>query len=255
MRLAARWGLRGLAPLARGGTGAALFANDRVVLKLALPGQAVRAEADALAGFDGDGTARLLDHDAAEGALLIERLSPGTPLTTLPDDAATRIAGLLMARLRRPVPQGALLADAHGWGRILLRTGPALPRADLHRAAALFRDLAAAAPAPVLLHGDLHHGNILADGRGWRAIDPHGARGDPAFEAACLLRNPPGAAAVARNAARRTAILAETAGLDPQRIAGWGYAGAVVAACWALEDGEDPAPWQVAIEALRPYAP
>jgi streptomycin 6-kinase len=229
-----------------------------VVLKLALPGLAVRAEADALAGLAGPGTVALLAADPAEGALLLRRLLPGTPLSALDDDdTATRIAGRLFAGLRRPVPPGALLAEAHGWARILHRAREEawpLPRPVLDRAAALFLDLAASAPAPVLLHGDLHHGNILRHGEAWMAIDPRGAHGDPAFEAAALLRNPPGAPDVARNAARRVAILAETAGLDAQRVAGWGYAAAVLAACWAIEDGEDASPWSMAIAALDPLA-
>lgn len=224
------------------------------MLKLTLPGQAVQAEADALAGFGGVGAARLLAADPAEGALLLERLRPGTPLSALADDdAATRIAGGLIARLRRPVPEGALLGQAAGWVRLLDRARAEawpLDPAMLDRAAGLFRDLAAA--APVLLHGDLHHGNILRDGAGWRAIDPRGLAGDPAFEAAALLRNPPGAAAVAQNGARRIAILAETTGLDARRIAAWGYAAAVLAACWALEDAEDASPWSMAAEALAP---
>jgi streptomycin 6-kinase len=231
------------------------------VLKLALPGQAVRAEADALAGFAGRGAARLLAADPDEGALLLERLVPGTPLATLAardDDAATRAAGGVITALRRPAPPAALLADAAGWVRLLDRALAAswpLPRPMLGRAAALFRDLDASAPpeAPVLLHGDLHHGNILAGGQGgaWRAVDPRGLRGDPAFEAAALLRNPPGSPLVAR-APRRIALLAEATGLDRARIAGWGYASAVLAACWAIEDGEDAAPWTAAAEVIAP---
>lgn len=247
-------------PLGQGGTGARLYAAAApagpAVLKLTLPGQAVQAEADALAGFGGDSAARLLAADPAEGALLLERLRPGTPLADLADDdAATRIAGGLIALLRRPVPEGALLGQAAGWVRLLDRARTEawpLDPAMLDRAAGLFRDLAAAAPAPVLLHGDLHHGNILRDGAGWRAIDPRGLAGDPAFEAAALLRNPPGAAVVAQNAARRIAILAETTGLDARRIAAWGYAAAMLAACWALEDAEDASPWSMAAEALAP---
>jgi streptomycin 6-kinase len=276
------------------------------VLKLALPGQAVRAEADALAGFAGRGAARLLAADPAQGALLLERLRPGTPLAALAardDDAATRAAGGVIAALRRPAPPGALLAEAAGWVRLLDRARAAawpLPRPMLDRAAGLFRDLGdSAPPVPALLHGDLHHGNLLADGvrGGWRAVDPRGLRGDPAFEAAALLRNPPGSALLARaprriailadganawravdprgllgdpafeaaaalrnppgsalvaRAPRRIAILAETAGLDPARVAGWGYAAAVLAAGWAIEDGEDAAPWTAAAEAIAP---
>jgi len=223
------------------------------VLKLTLPGQAVRAEADALSGFAGRGATRLFAADPEQGALLLERLQPGTPLLALAeDDVATRIAGGVIAALRCPAPPGALLAEAAGWVRLLdraRRDAWPLPRSALDRGVALFRDLAGSAPEPILLHGDLHHGNILADGIGWRAVDPRGLRGDPAFETAALLRNPPGSPLVAR-APRRLAILAEMTGLDPARMAGWGYAAAVLAACWAWEDGEDPSPWLAAAEAL-----
>lgn len=257
--LAARWGLRNLAPLARGGTGARLFTAEApagpAVLKLSLPGQAVQAEADALAGFAGEGAARLLAAAPEEGALLLQPLSPGTPLRMLAerdDDAATLAAAQVMQALRRPPPAGALLGEAAGWVRLLDRAiaeAWPLPRPMLDRAAGLFRDLAADAPSPVLLHGDLHHDNILSDGTRWCAIDPRGLAGDPAFEAAALLRNPPGSPLITR-AARRIAILAEATGLDRRRIAGWGYAAAMLAAAWAVEDGEGTAPWLSAAEAL-----
>lgn len=41
-----------------------------------------------------------------------------------------------------------------------------------------------------VLHGDLHHDNILLGERGWLAIDPKGLLGDPGFDAANLFYNP-----------------------------------------------------------------
>ncbi|GGG25829.1 hypothetical protein GCM10010964_12220 [Caldovatus sediminis] len=257
----ARWSLVLEGPLATGETAARTFAVRRAdgaaaVLKLAPPGQALEAEATALAAFAGRGAARLLAADLPAGALLIERLSPGTALRHLAardDDAATLAAAGVMAALRRPPPPGAVLAEAAGWVRALDRAleapGP-LPRPMLARAARLMRELAAGAPPPVLLHGDLHAGNILRDGAaGWRAVDPKGLIGDPAFEAAAFLRDPPGPAA---RAARRVALLAEATGLPRERIAAWGYAGAALAAAWAVEDGSDPARWCAAAEAMAP---
>jgi streptomycin 6-kinase len=126
-----------------------------------------------------------------------------------------------------------------------------LPAAMLDRAAGVLHDLATDSQPAVLLHGDLHHQNILRDGEDWVAVDPKGLLGEPAAEAACLLRNPADPALLAR-AARRAAIIAEVAGLDRLRVLAWGYAGAVIAACWAVEDGTDPAPWLAAAEALTP---
>ncbi|MBW8268538.1 aminoglycoside phosphotransferase family protein [Caldovatus aquaticus] len=261
---AARWSLAIEGPLAAGETAAQLFAVRRpdgapAVLKLAPPGQGLEAEAAALAGFAGRGAARLLAADPGLGALLLERLEPGTPLRRLAardPDAAILAAASVMRALRRPPPAGAVLTDAAGWVRALERArdapGP-LPRAMLARAAALMRALAASAPPPVLLHGDLHAGNILSDGaQGWRAVDPKGLIGDPAFEAAAFLRDPPGPAPAAADMARRIALLAEAAGLSRERTAGWGYAGAALAAAWAVEDGSDPAPWCAVAAAIAP---
>jgi streptomycin 6-kinase len=43
----------------------------------------------------------------------------------------------------------------------------------------------------VVLHGDLHHGNILDFGtRGWLAIDPKGLLGERGFDYANIFTNP-----------------------------------------------------------------
>jgi streptomycin 6-kinase len=257
--LAAAWALRPGAVLAERPAARLLAVTlddgTAAVLKLAPPGQAVAAEAAALAAMRGRGMAPLLAADAARGALLLARARPGTALLDLArrdDDAATRIAARLIATLPGPVPPEGLFAEAAGWGRAL--AAPGLPPALADRAAGLLRDLAASAPPPRLLHGDLHHGNILAHGTGWLAVDPKGLLGEPAAEAACLLRNPADPALLAR-APRRAAIIAEVAALPRARVLAWGYAGAVIAAGWALEDGAAPAPWLAAAEALAPHLP
>ena len=55
----------------------------------------------------------------------------------------------------------------------------------------LIADLLASGGEPLLLHGDLHQGNILAAGRApWLAIDPKGVVGEATYETAALLHNP-----------------------------------------------------------------
>lgn len=220
-------------------------------LKLAPPGQGLEAEIAALRAFAPDTVAALRRAEARQGALLLAR--GGAPLSTLADDdAATRAAAALMARLPCAPPAGALFAEAAGWGRAL-RPG-LIPEAMRDRAAGVLRDLVASAGPARLLHGDLHGGNILAFGGGWRAVDPKGLLGDPVAEAACWLRNPADPDRLVR-AARRAEIIAEVTGWERARVAAWGYAGAVIAACWAVEDGRDPAPFLAAAEALAPPLP
>ena len=228
-----------------------------VVLKVGFPGPELLAEIAALRLYDGHGIARLLDADPGRGALLLERLTPGTPLLELADDAAaTAIAAGVMRELWRPVPPGHPFRSVADWAAGLAKlrphfggtTGP-FPARLVEEAEALFAALLASQAPPVLLHGDLHHENILrATRRPWLALDPKGIVGEPAYEVGALLRNPlpqllawpqPG-----RVMARRVDQLAAELGFDRARVRGWGLAQAVLSAWWTVEDhghGWEPA--------------
>jgi streptomycin 6-kinase len=257
-RVAASWGLR-LGPVLADTTASRLVAaadaiRREMVLKLAPPGQGVEAEIAALRAMQGRGAVTLYRADLAEGALLMARAMPGTKLRDIAmvdDDAATRAAARLIAGLPMAPPAEGTFATALGWGRALAAGAGHLPPAMLDRAAGLLRELAGDAPPACLLHGDLHHENILLQEESWIAVDPKGVLGERAAEAACLLRNPADPMLLSRGG-RRAAIIAETAGLDRARILAWAYAGAVIAACWAVEDGTPPGLWLTAEAALRP---
>ena len=216
-RVAAAWRLTLGAVVADGPASRLVAVRDRpLALKLSPPGQGIEAEIAALRAMAGRGVVALHRADAAEGAMLLARAMPGIRLLDLArrdDDAATRIAAELIAALPGAPPAGMPFAEAAGWGRALVAGTGRLDPGLLDRAACELRDLVASAPAPLLLHGDLHHANILRDGDRWAAVDPKGLLGERAAEAACLLRNPADAALLAR-APRRAAIIAETAGLD-----------------------------------------
>jgi streptomycin 6-kinase len=266
VEVARDWGLV-LGPVLPGSTqgvvhGATLADGTAAVLKLEKPGQGAEAQAEALAAWSGDGAARLLRFDEAGGALLIERLIPGTPLVRLceegRDDDATAVLAALMLRLHRPAPTDAVFADAHGWIRAIEACRD--PRLDTRlrdRALGLYRDLNASARPAVLLHGDLHHRNVLSDGAGWRAIDPFGATGEPAFDTGTLLTNPvswlPRQHDLAAIQRRRVALLAERLGEERARVAAWGFVVGVLKTVWDLEDGTgDGRQWRAATEALVP---
>jgi streptomycin 6-kinase len=126
------------------------------------------------------------------------------------------------------------------------------------RAGALFAELAASQGERRLLHGDLHHGNVLWDDRrGWLAIDPKGVVGEPAYEFGAALRNPDAAPTLVASPAvarRRSHIIADRLGLDRRRVLAWGFAQAVLAAVWAREGGDAP-DWALAAAlALRDAA-
>jgi streptomycin 6-kinase len=227
------------------------------VLKVGL-GDLLR-EAAALAACEGRGAVRLLRQ--GDGALLLGRADPGTPATDLLPDGdvrATAAAVEVLRLLHTAAPSDelpSLTTTLRAFGAHLAGdTGDRLvPRALVERAAALARELRVGAPPDVLLHGDLHHDNLLRHGDGWLAIDPHGAVGDPGYDAGAWLYNPPRLAAerVVALVPRRVEQLADGLGLDVDRVVAWGFVKAVLSAVWtALDTGQAPADTTLDVAAL-----
>jgi len=220
------------------------------VLKLSFPGdKEFLTEAAALAVFGGRGICGLLELDPARGAMLLERLHPGAPLTTIEDDEeATALAAGVMKNLRCPAPPDHEFPTVSDWSRGFERlrrrfgggTGP-MPEGLVGEAETLFAELLLSEGDGFLLHGDLHHENILsAGGWSWLAIDPKGVVGEAAYEAAALLHNPVGALDGPDPKGlleRRLDVLSGELGIDRGRVRAWGLAQAVLAAYWGLEDG------------------
>jgi streptomycin 6-kinase len=229
-----------------------------VVLKLGVPSPELLTEIDALRLFDGRGSVRLLDADPEWGVLLLERLRPGASLAGEEDDRrATSIAARVMRRLWRPVPARHSFPTVETWGRGLERlrarfeggTGP-FPRDLVEAAEVLFRELAGSMGELVVLHGDLHHGNILsAERESWLSLDPKGVIGEPAYECGALLRNPMpdllDRPHPERILARRVDELVETLQCDRDRLVGWGVAQAVLSAWWDYEDEGGAWDWSI----------
>ena len=216
------------------------------VLKVSRHGESGN-EIAALQLWAGDGACRLLEADPAIGALLVEQLQPGTMLATVAeadDDAATAIAAELLQRLWRPAPANHGLRSLESWCGAFERNRDALtrgtggfPSALFLRADALRRDLLASTGTQTVLHGDLHHFNILrAERAEWLAIDPKGLVGDRCFDICQFLRNPyPDTPGVAVNRRRLDRFCADL-GLDRERVKAWCFVHAVLDACWDFED-------------------
>jgi streptomycin 6-kinase len=195
-------------------------------------------ELDAVEWFSGHGGVEVLALDRERGALLMERVFPGAELRELAledDEAATEIAAGVMERLWLPAPATTRLPTVGDWGEESL-TG---------HDAAVFSELCDSSGAPVVLHGDLHHENILRSGEGWVAIDPAGVIGEREYEIGALMHNPwPGLLDLPRPGrilARRLDLLAERLGFDRDRLAAWAWVIAKLSAAWCVDDREDPA--------------
>lgn len=246
-----RWSIRVLPPfpaLSYNYAAPAILADGTpAVLKAGVPDLTLRNEIAALRLYDGDGMCRLYEADPAGCAFLIERHLPGTMLSELAakdDEAATRIGARAMKRLWRPAPPGHSFETLAGWAEGLDRlraefgggAGPFAPRL-VERAERSYAELSAEG-APMLLHGDFHHYNVLAAEREpWLAIDPKGLVGAPCYEVGAFIYNalPESRADMRRVVARRVDVLAEELGFARAQVIGWGLFQAVLSAWWTYE--------------------
>jgi streptomycin 6-kinase len=240
---AERWSLRLGAAFARSQVSLALAAERAdgtpVVLKVQYPHRECAHEAEALRVWDGDGAVRLLAHDPARHALLLERCLPGSPLSERPPDEALEVLIGLLPRLWKAAgdPFPRLEDEAARWRRHLPerwgRAGRPVPRPLLDEALAALEELPVSPPEQVLVHQDLHGENVLRAGREpWLVIDPKPLVGERAFAVAPVVRSPElghGESAVRGRLARLVSDL----DLDPERARRWSLAQTLA---WAFGD-------------------
>lgn len=201
---------------------------------------------EVLSAFGGRGVVRVLEY--VEGAVLLERLEPGTPLAELAcrggDDEATEILAGIIGSMAPGEPPAACptVADlGRGFTQYLASEDAQIPSSTVRRAANVHAELCASQRSTRLLHGDLQHYNIVRDReRGWLAIDPKGVIGELEYEIGAALRNPyerPDVFADATTIENRLAVLSSRLSLDVGRITRWAYAQAVLSMIWGVEDG------------------
>jgi streptomycin 6-kinase len=213
------------------------------MLKIALEAEERRGPI-LMVWWAGQGAAPVWAHEG--DALLLERATGPGSLTTLVhegrDDEATRIICAVAARLH--APRGSSppsLLPLTQWFEAL---APVAAREGglLARAAAVASELLQSPQEVGVLHGDLHHANVLDfSPRGWLAIDPKRLQGERGFDFANILFNPDLETATAPGRlARQASVAAEAAGLDRRRLLQWGLAFAGLSAAWFIEDGVTP---------------
>ena len=222
--------------------------GQRAVLKAFKPGSNEAPGARYLALHKGLGAVRVLESD--DDAVLIERIAPGTCLSEMSaagrDDEASHIVCDTIEKLQLSrVSAAGWPGHAEHLEQFDLRPAvPPLTSQIAARARAMFVELDASEQQRVLLHGDLHHGNILLDGaRGWLAIDPKGEAGELAYELAAALRQPlesPQIFLTPAQTDRRVRIYCERLGVERKRVLGWCFARNCSAALWYADHVAEP---------------
>lgn len=221
-----------------------LQGDNAIILKLGLDHEALNRESFALKCFAGYGVVKVLAED--KSMLLLERAVPGASLKRyFPDreQESIEIACSVMKKLHQAnIPATHNFPHIKDWLAALDKGWP-IPEGYLKKAKKLRDQLLQTSEADVLLHGDLHHDNILQTTNNWVVIDPKGVIGEPAYEVAAFIRNPmpellnrTDALNVMHNRVTRFSELLE---LPECRIIDWCFVQAVLAWVWVLEDSCD----------------
>lgn len=214
---------------------AMLVDGTPVAIKIPVPGSTKEGrEARVLEAAEGRGYAKLLRHDPASGALLLERLGPQLAQLNLTMEAQIEI---ICATLRNTwtMPSrdldlltGAQKADVLAGDIHRIRAAHPGACSDHVAAVALrFCDARRAAYDPanaVIAHGDAHAWNLLSDNKGgFKFVDPDGLFIERAHDLSISMREwseelKPDILAEGHE---RCASLSRLTGVDPQAIWQW----------------------------------
>ncbi len=176
----------------------ALFSNGKTaVLKIGLPLRDVEiyGEAAYLKALDGQGSAKLFEFDYDRQAALLERVVPGANLQSVckkDQSEAVLITIAVLKRILRPVPaEVGDFISLDGWFDGLKRAGGTkFPPDYAERALEYYEELSKDTKNIFLLHGDIHHDNILSATREpFLVIDPKGMIGHVGYDIGVFLNN------------------------------------------------------------------
>ena len=217
--------------------------GDDVVLKVGRWHEEAEHEAAALRSWDGHGAVRCLRDERLGDTLLflLERCRPGTPLRERPTDEQDAVIAAVARRMRTTRLTGVALRPLRdltcSWADETLERAEYLPAGVdpglVRESVAVLRELPYAAPESdiVLLHTDLHAGNVLAAEREpWLVIDPKPYVGDAAYDVVQhLLNDRPRLVADPRAVVDAMAARLD---VDAERARAWTFARCVTELWW-----------------------
>jgi streptomycin 6-kinase len=218
------------------------YQGNKTMLKIALS-EEERCGAKLMVWWNGEGAARVFIHD--DNALLMERAMEAHSLVEKAhhgyDDEATQIICSVAAKLHSKKDNPPVLLSLKTWFKGL-ETAAIQNGGIFSQALIVANELLSAPQDIVVLHGDLHHGNILNFGeRGWLAIDPKHIRGERGYDFANIFCNPDAdIALLPGRLMRQVHVVADNARLEKTRLLQWILAYAGLSAAWSLEDGDSP---------------
>jgi len=216
MNCAEEWGIEVGSPFGFSNVSYVAPTSDGAVIKVAWGGDTEALhEPDALELWDGGGAVRLLRRSGR--AILLERAVPGDDLSRLPDEVGTNIAIDVALKLWRPAttPFRPVAPEVSRWlDRAASEDSELVPLARN-----LFAEMGRG--ADWVVHGDLHHHNILRSGDRYLAIDPKPYLSQREYDVPSFLWNPMDNRLADFEQTERRIRAFVAAGLDEFRIRAW----------------------------------
>ena len=236
----------------------AMQGENPVTLKISQDKQLITDEYSALQHFAGNGLVKVLAHDGAINALLLEQARPGG---TLQDFETPKIIDKIalyadvvnnIAKVKITTPDK--YTHVSTWCEAIDRIDTdIIPEKLAITAKKLKEELLSTSNHEYLCHGDLHLENIIQNDNTWFAIDPKGIIAEKTFEVAAfdlltddeLEKN----VNLTKRIIARNHSLATQLSLNPQRLLNWIFLRLMISAQWFIEDNCDPAkPLQIATQ-------
>lgn len=220
--------------------------SQQVVLKIGIPNKEGNTEIEALRAWGGRQSVKLIADSKIEGALLLERLTPGSMLKNFSDNKKeTEIAAGIMSALPGPALESSLFPHFDQWIEGALAefrqfSAESSPEFSVwtELAESYYQEISSSDEEDLLLHGDLHHENILYDQtKGWLAIDPKGVMGKPLFEVGRFIQNffrAEGKSGIKNEIEERISIISEVLHRPSSDILKAAMVDLVMSFCWAL---------------------
>lgn len=233
------WNLTSLKPvdnLSMNYVASALQNSMKVILKISLDSELIKGEYTALTALAEYGAVEVLAHK--ENTLLLKKLNPAISLKTyLPDrrKEALKIACEVVKKLHTPSPSvssNITLPSIEERFSLFNQNWPI--SSDLLILARKFRDeIFLRYHERKVLHGDLHHDNILQDGNTWKVIDPHGVIGFPINEVWAFVQD----------IEQDIPFIANYFNWSLNDVQKCYFMHSVLSSLWAIEDNMNPNHW------------
>ena len=220
-----------------------------VIVKINEDKKELKSGYEMLRALNGTGCCQAYAFDAGDGTAVFEQIFPGN---TLREEQDPQKRAAVFCEVFQKI-HGAELSSGHDtymdWleraKRYCKDGGAAVDvREKMQRAYQIGKEMFEKYPERVLLHGDLHHDNILLGRRGYCMIDPKGVIAPEIFDIPRFLLNEFGYVSEEKTKTHikmMSGLLAQRTGYEEADMEKLLFMEGMLDVVWCMEDGEDTA--------------